>query len=68
MELLMINQGLYLSTEKILEKIWGYETDIEPGIVWVYISYLRKRLAALGSCVALKVKRNIGYKLEVKEE
>lgn len=68
MELLLLNRGLYLSTERILEKIWGYETEAEPGIVWVYISYLRKRLTALGSRVELKVKRNIGYKLEVREE
>ncbi len=68
MELLMLNHSLYLSTERILEKIWGYETNAEPGIVWVYISYLRKRLASLGSGVALKMKRNIGYKLEAREE
>ncbi len=68
MELFLLNRGLYLSTETILEKIWGYETEAEPGIVWVYISYLRKRLASLGSRVELKVKRNIGYKLEVRAE
>ena len=64
MELLMRNQGLYLSSEDLLTKIWGYDTDSELGIVWVYISYLRKRLAALGSSVQLKAKRNIGYTLE----
>ena len=45
MELLMLNHGIYLSTEDILVKVWGYETDTDIGIVWVYISYLRKRLA-----------------------
>lgn len=65
MELLMLNKGLYLSTEDLLTKVWGYETDTEIGIVWVYISYLRKRLLALDANVEIKAKRNIGYTLEV---
>ncbi len=64
MELLMINKGVYLSTEDILVKVWGYDTDAEIGIVWVYISYLRKKLTALNASVEIKVKRNIGYTLE----
>lgn len=67
MELLMLNKGIYLSTEDLLTKVWGYETDAEIGIVWVYISYLRKRLSALNANVEIKVKRNIGYTLEVSE-
>lgn len=67
MELLMLNKGIYLSTEDILTKIWGYDTDAEIGIVWVYISYLRKRLHSLKANVEIKVKRNIGYMLEVTE-
>lgn len=66
-ELLMLNQGIYLSTEDLLTKVWGYETDAEIGVVWVYISYLRKRLAALNANVEIKAKRNIGYTLEVAE-
>ena len=64
MELLMRNHGLYLSTEELLTKIWGYETESDAGIVWVYLSYLRKRLAALGSTVSIRAKRGIGYTLE----
>ncbi len=64
MELFLLNRGIYLSTEDILVKVWGYDTDAEIGIVWVYISYLRKKLAALGADVVIKVKRNIGYTLE----
>ena len=67
MELLMLNQGIYLSTEDLLTKVWGYETDAEIGVVWVYISYLRKRLSALNANVEIKAKRNIGYTLEVAE-
>ncbi|MDO5403751.1 MAG: response regulator transcription factor [Eubacteriales bacterium] len=66
-ELLMLNKGIYLSTEDLLTKVWGYDTDAELGTVWVYISYLRKRLAALSTNVVIQAKRNIGYTLEVKE-
>ncbi len=65
MELLMLNTGIYLSSEKILTRVWGYDTEAEIGVVWVYISYLRKRLSALDAHVEIKVKRGIGYTLEV---
>lgn len=64
MELFMLNRGIYLSTEDILVKVWGYETDAEIGIVWVYISNLRKKLTSLKANVEIKAKRNIGYTLE----
>lgn len=67
MELFMLNKGIYLSTEDLLVKVWGYDTDVEIGVVWVYVSYLRKRLIALGANVEIKAKRNIGYTLEVAE-
>lgn len=65
MEILMLNKGIYLSSEDLLVKVWGYDTNAELGTVWVYISYLRKRLAALGANVAISAKRNVGYMLEV---
>ena len=46
-------------------KVWGYDTDAEIGVVWVYLSYLRKKLAALNANVSIKAKRNIGYSLEL---
>lgn len=64
MELFMLNQGIYLSTEDILVKVWGYDTDADLGIVWVYISNLRKKLSSLKADVEIKAKRNIGYMLE----
>ena len=64
MELLMLNQGICLSTEDMLTKVWGYETEADIGVVWVYISYLRKRLSALGSAVEIKARRGVGYTLE----
>ena len=67
MEVLMQNQKRYLSSEDLLVKVWGYDTEAEVGTVWVYISYLRKRLEALSGQVKIKVKRNIGYTLEAAE-
>jgi len=50
-----------------MEKIWGYDSDTEINVVWVYVSYLRKKLAALGANVEIKANRNAGYYLSVKE-
>ncbi len=65
MELLMLNRGIYLSSEDILTKIWGYDTDAQIGTVWVYISYLRKYLLSIGADIKIIAKRNTGYSLEV---
>lgn len=67
MELFMLNQGIYLGTEDILVKVWGYDTDTEVGTVWVYISYLRKKIEALNATAVIRAKRGIGYTLEETE-
>lgn len=64
LELLMCNPRQLISTQRFLEKIWGYDNDTEINVVWVYISYLRKKLAALHGTVQIKAKRNAGYYLE----
>lgn len=64
MELLMLHRGMYFSTEDLLTKVWGYDTESEIGIVWVYISNLRKKMIALNAHVEIRVKRGIGYMLE----
>ncbi len=64
MEILMSNPGHLISTERLMEKIWGYDSDAEINVVWVYMSYLRKKLAALQANVQIKVTRNAGYSLE----
>ena len=61
MELLMLHQGQYFSSEKILERVWGYDTDAELGVVWVYISYLRKKLTSLHAHIQIKATRGLGY-------
>lgn len=63
MELFMLNQGTYLSVDHIFAKVWGYDSETEINTVWVYISYLRKRLKAVNADIEIKAKRNIGYTL-----
>lgn len=65
MEQLMLNQGIYQTSEQLLVQVWGYDTEAEIGTVWVYLSYLRKRLQALDAKVQIRAKRNVGYRLEV---
>ena len=64
MELFMANPQNLLSTERLMEKVWGYETNSEINVVWVYISYLRKKLTSLKADVQIKSYRNSGYALE----
>lgn len=64
LEMLMRNPSHLISTEKFMEKIWGYDSDSEINVVWVYISYLRRKLAAIGANVEIRSHRNSGYSLE----
>lgn len=64
LELLMRNPHSLIASERLLEKIWGYDSEAEINVVWVYISYLRKKLSALHANIQIKVTRNAGYSLE----
>jgi two-component system response regulator ArlR len=64
LELLMANPGQVISSDRLFEKIWGYESDADPSVIWVYISYLRKKLTALNASVRIRAIRNAGYRLE----
>ena len=64
MELLMRNQGLIVTKESLLVKVWGYESDAEDNNVEVYISFLRKKLDHLHSAVKIRTIRMVGYCLE----
>ena len=66
MELLLRNPRQLIPSERFLEKIWGYDSDVELNVVWVYISYLRKKLTALQADIQIKATRNAGYSLEKK--
>lgn len=63
-ELLMANPHHIIPAERFLEKIWGYESETEITVVWVYISYLREKLTALHADIQIQAHRNAGYSLE----
>ncbi|MDD7388650.1 MAG: response regulator transcription factor [Lachnospiraceae bacterium] len=67
MEVLMANPGRIVSAERLMEKVWGYDSDAEINVVWAYISYLRKKLTALQADIQIRVVRNAGYCLEEKK-
>lgn len=64
MEILMSNPKNLVSSEQFMDKIWGYDANAEINVVWVYISYLRKKLNALHADIQIKSIRNAGYTLE----
>ena len=66
MEMLMRSPRKLISTETFMDRIWGYDSEAEMNIVWVYISTLRKKLKAIGADVEIKAQRGVGYYLEVR--
>ena len=67
LEMMMANPKNVISVESFMDRIWGYDSDTESNVVWVYVSYLRKKMAAIGANVKIKAFRNAGYSLEVEE-
>lgn len=67
-EMLMSNSRQVISTERFMEKIWGFDSEATINVVWVNISSLRKRIAELGAHVQIKAARGIGYSLEALDD
>ena len=66
-EMLMSHPSVVISTENFMDRIWGFDSDAEINVVWVYISALRKKLNQLGAHVIIKAPRGVGYTLEEKD-
>ena len=64
MELFMRSPRVILPAERIMERVWGWDAEAEINVVWVHISNLRKKLAGVGSSVAIRASRGLGYSLE----
>lgn len=64
MEMLLANPGQIITQDRFMEKIWGYDSETEVSVVWVYVSNLRKKLSALMADVVIKAIRNQGYAME----
>lgn len=66
MEMFMRSPNVVFSADRIMEKIWGWDSDAEINVVWVHISNLRKKLKAVGSGISICANRGLGYILEGK--
>lgn len=67
MEMLMRSPKVVFSADRLMEKIWGWDSDAEINVVWVHISNLRKKLKSIGSSVSIYASRGIGYMLEAEK-
>ena len=68
MELFMHNPRMLFSADRIMERVWSWESDAEINVVWVHISNLRKKLKSIGSKVTIKASRGLGYMLEESDD
>lgn len=67
MEMLMRSPKVVFSADRLMEKIWGWDSDAEINVVWVHISNLRKKLKSIGSSVSIYASRGLGYMLEAEK-
>ena len=64
MELFLRSPGMLFSAGRLMEKIWGWDSEAEVSVIWVNISNLRKKLKAVGSGAQISASRGLGYVLE----
>lgn len=67
LEMLLCSPGHILPEARFLERIWGQDGDTESSVVFVYISYLQKKLGALHADIRIRAVRCEGYVLEAVE-
>lgn len=65
MELFILHPGHVFSTEHLMEKIWGTDSESDIDVVWTHIGFVRKKMKSLGADVEIKTIRGAGYSLEV---
>lgn len=66
LEMLMQAPGTIIPTERFITHLWGWDTNVDTSVVWVHISNIRKKIAALGAPMEIRFVRNAGYVLEVR--
>ena len=64
MELFLRSPRIVFSADRLMERIWGWDSEAEINVVWVHISNLRKKLKSIGSRVTIRANRGLGYLLE----
>lgn len=65
MELFMNNPGCFIPVSQIIERIWKESEEPDQELVWVYVSYLQKKLQAMEASIVIKGDQNLGYQMEV---
>ena len=65
MRFLLQSKGNNLSKEVLLARVWGFDSNAVENHVEVYVGFLRKKLASIGSNVRIEAVRRLGYHLEV---
>ncbi len=65
MELFVLHPGFVFSTEHLMDKIWGLDSESDIDVVWTHIGFVRKKLRSLDANVEIKTIRGAGYSLEV---
>ena len=68
MELFLRNPQVVFSADRIMERVWGWDSDAEINVVWVHISNLRKKLKSIDSKVNIRANRGLGYLLEAEHD
>ncbi len=66
MELFMRSPSMIISADRIMERVWGWESETEICSVWVHISNLRKKLRSIDSAAEINAVRGMGYVLEAR--
>ena len=63
MELLMRQNGAFITTDRILSLVWGYDEYVSANVIWTYISYLRRKIKSVRSACKIEASRGRGYVL-----
>jgi DNA-binding response OmpR family regulator len=66
LECLMRHHGQALNRQQILDYVWSYEREVQPSLVDVYVSYLRRKLSVRGRPDPIQTVRGVGYRLEIR--
>ena len=68
LEMLMKMPGQVIPTDQFMDKIWGWDSEVEVSIVWVYISNLRKKFATIQAPIEIHAIRGVGYCMGAKDD
>ena len=67
MELFMRHPRFVFSTERLMERIWGFDSDSDIDVVWTHIGFIRKKLKGIDANIEIRTIRGAGYSLEESE-